>query len=356
MSRFHFLILWVAAAAVGCGSCGDKKEINRESQRLWGKDLIAHEYEEKAKEAIDAYALEERPDLKAHVLGMRFEEVIARMGFVEYDGTARFLLKRNGHTIDVPETSQIRHGLHGSFRVRQLDTDGLVTREIIYDNGILYGQNGPKGKMRVMGIIKDAGPKIRDEAWQPLRVFSGYYGPRFGLRKIGSTNVNGRSAANYELALLDGSSLIEVPGMKGAKKPIALRGNLFVDDATGVPIKCDLKGRLEIPPEKQEKNTNAGQLDLTLTFEVKPVEGEEMKPKDFVPEIKRREVDLDPLAFLSGETRTSTVIGGPKGKPSGKKAAPPPTAEPEKQPEPPPPPVRTPKPAKKKSRKKKKHR
>jgi 3-isopropylmalate dehydrogenase len=60
---------------------------------------------------------------------MKFEEAVARLGFVEYTGTARFLLKRNGHTIDVPETSIIRHGLHGSFSVKQVDSDNEVTRE-----------------------------------------------------------------------------------------------------------------------------------------------------------------------------------------------------------------------------------
>jgi hypothetical protein len=347
-------LLLVAAALSGCGGCSPEKEVNRESQRVWGKDKLEQEFAEKAKETIDAYALEDRPELKSRVLAMRFEEVIARLGFVEYTGSARFLLKRNGHTIDVPESSTLRHGLHGSFSMKQLDADGQVTREVIYNNGILYGQNGAKGKMRVMGMIKSAPEKIRDEAWQPLRVFSSYYGPRFGLRKIGSQTVHGRSAANYELVLLDGSPLIEVPGMKGAKKPISLDGNLWIDDGTGVPIKAKLKGQLEIPPEKPDGNP--GQLDLSLAFDVKTIEGEEIKPKEFIPEIKRREVDLDPLAFLEGETRTSTVIGGvqqPIAPPPPPPAAPPPPAvEPTKKEEPPPPAVKTT--AKKKSKKKKK--
>jgi hypothetical protein len=340
-------VLSVAALLSGCGGCSDKVEVNRESQRLWGKDKVEQRYAELAKETLDAYALEERPDLKSRVLSMKFEEAVARLGFVEYTGTARFLLKRNGHTIDVPETSIIRHGLHGSFSVKQVDSDNEVTREFIYNNGILYGQNGAKGKMRVMGMIKNAPERIRDEAWQPLRVFSSYYGPRFGVRKTGSATVNGRSAANYELALLDGSPTIEVPGMKGVKKPISLEGNLWIDDATGVPIKAKLKGQLEIPPEKPDGN--AGQLDLTLAFDLKTIEGAEIKPKDFIPEIKRREVDLDPLAFLNGETRTSTVIGGQQqATPPPKKveAAPPPPTEP-----PPPPPAKA---TKKKTTKKKK--
>jgi hypothetical protein len=349
--RIRLILAAVLLAGLGCSS---KKEINREEQRLWGKDKLEQEFAEKAKESIDAYSLDERPDLKSRVLNMRFEEVIARMGFVEYTGSARFLLKRNGHTIDVPENSVIRQGLHGSFFVRQLDQDGEIAREVIYNNGILYGQNGPKGKMRVMGIIKDAHMRVRDEAWQPLRVFSSYFGPRFGLRKIGAATVGGRSAANYELMLLEGSPLIEVPGMKGAKKPISLKGNLYVDDGTGVPVKANLKGRLEIPPEKPDSGEKPGELDLTLTFDLKPIEGAEIKPKEFIPEIKRREVDLEPLAFLEGETRTSTVIGGQQRPltPPPPPPAPPPAVEPPKK-EAPPATIPS-KPAKKKTKKKKK--
>ena len=95
--------------------------------------------------------------------------------------------------------------------------------------------------------------------------------------------------------------------MKGAKKPISLKGNIYVDDATGVPIKTQLEGKLEIPPEKDGA---PGTLELTLSYDVKTIEGDEIKPKEFIPEIKGREADQAPLAFLEGGARTSTIIGG----------------------------------------------
>jgi len=347
----HQLALLLVFLA-GCGGCSSKKEVNREEQRVWGKDKLDQESAEKAKESIDAYALEERAELRQRVLGMRWEEVVARLGFAEYHGQARFLLKRNGHTIDVPESTILRHGLHGSFMVRQVDQDGEISREVIYNNGVLYAQNGPKAKMRVMGMLQDAHIKVRDEAWQPLRVFSSYFGPRFGMRKTGASTVNGRNAANYELALIDGPALIEVPGMKGQKKPISLKGKIAIDDGTGVPVKCDLKGQLEILGEKPDEKP--GELDLTLIFDLKPVEGVEIKPKEFIPEIKRREVDLEPLAFLEGETRTSTVIGGTQQPAAPKPPPPPPPAvKPAEKAATPPPPTIPSKPSKKKPVKKK---
>lgn len=309
-----FVALLLTASLAGCGGCGGESEMKKQSQRLWGKDKLAQEVDAKAKEPIDAHALADRPDLRSRVLTMPFEEVVARLGFIEYAGSARFLLKRNGHTIDVPESTLVRHGLHGSFLVRQTDSDGAVTREIIYNNEVLYGRNGDKGKMRVLGASAGTHRKLREEAWQPLSVFTSYYGPRVGLRKAGGASVKGRSAVEYEILLLDGSPTIKVPGMKGVKKPISLTGKLYVDDTTGVPIKTELKGRLEIPDEKPSEGSTPGVLDLSLSYEIKTVPGEEIKPKEWIPTIKRREVDLDPLAFLEGETRTSTVIGGKKKK------------------------------------------
>ena len=308
MNRFARTILVLATAGLSaCGGCEDNERMDREGRRLWGRARLAEEVQAKAKEPIDAYLLGERPDLKNRVLSMRYEEAVARMGFIEYRGKATFHLERNGHELNVVEDTLIQHGLHGSFRILQKDVDGDITRELIYNGGILYARNGP-GKMRIMGAVQDRHLDLLDEVWQPLRVYTSYYGPRAGLEKQGSKTVNGRGAAMYRLKLLDGSPLITVKGMRGAKRPKSLTGTLHVDEATGVPVKANLKGRLEIPPPKADEN--AGILDLTLKFDIRPVEGVEIKPKEFVPTIKHRPVDLDPLAFLDGGTRTSTVIGG----------------------------------------------
>lgn len=308
MNRFvKGAILLLATGLSACGGCENTERMDKEGRRLWGRERLAEEVQVKAKEPIDAYLVGERPDLKSKVLTMRYEEAVARMGFIEYHGTATFDLQRNGNRLRIVEETTIQHGLHGSFRIEQKDADGAVTRETIFNAGILYARNGP-GKMRVMGAVQTRHLELLDEVWQPLRVYTSYYGPRVGLEKQGAGNVKGRGAAKYRFTLLDGSPMITVPGMKGAKRPKTLSGELFVDEATGVPIKGKLKGRLEIPPPKADQQP--GVLDLTLNFVIKPIEGVEIRPKDFIPTIKHRPVDLDPLAFLDGGTRTSTIIGG----------------------------------------------
>lgn len=302
------LLAIASAAALGCAACSGSGEsaADQANRRLWGRDSITAAAEQRAKEAIDPYVLDTDPVLRQRVLSMDFEELVQRLGHLEYKGVARFDLSAGEQKLGVVEDTTIQHGLHGSFRVLQLDGDGQLTRETIYNNGVFYVRNGG-GEMRVQGIIKDQHLTIRDEAWQPLRVYTRYFGERLALTKVGSATTDGRNAARYKLGLGPGAELITVPDIEGAKKPLELSGELFLDEATGAPIKCKLEGLLEIPADKGKA---LGRLRVSLDFVVKTVPGEELKPKKFIPTIRRHPVDLAPLAFLDGGTRTSTIIGG----------------------------------------------
>lgn len=307
ISRTRALALLLLLGSSGCGGCGEKPQT---ADRLWGRDRIAEELAIKSKETIDAYALEERPEIKNRVLQMKLDEVVARLGFLEYQGVATFHLSRNGHHLRLQENTKIEHGLHGSWRVLQKDEDGTITRETVFNNGVVYVRNGP-GKLRVQGAMDSQHKELRDEAFQALSVYTSYYGPRCGLKKVGAAQVAGRGAAKYELVLLEGSPLITVPGMKGSKKPVTLSGTLMVDEQTGAPLAAKLEGVLSIPGKDDQ--AEPGKLELSLDFTISTTEGKEVAPGEFIPTIKRHPVDLDPLAFLDGGTRTSTVIGGKRG-------------------------------------------
>lgn len=311
----RFVVLSLAAGLASCGGCDSGTEMSKEGVRIWGREKIAAEVMERAQTPIDAYLVGEQPNLTQRVLSMRYEEAVARLGFIRYEGTARFTLARNANQLDLVEKTTIEHGLHGSFRVLQKDKDDAISREVIYNGGVMYARNGP-GAMRVQGLVETRHLELLDEAWQPLRVYTSYFGPRVGLRKEGAGSVEGRGAAKYAFELREGSEFVEVPGMKGKKKPLSLSGTLFVDEKTGAPLKASLRGKLEIPPAKADQK--AGTLSLSLDFTIATIEGQEIKPKEFIPTIAHRPVDLDPLAFLDGGTRTSTVIGG-----SGASKAPP---------------------------------
>lgn len=312
------------SALPACGGCDEGDGMDKERVRVWGREKVTETLKARAEQPLDAHALDERPDLKQRILGMGFDEVVARLGFVTYRGKASFALSRNKHNLEVYEDSLIERGLHGSFRVLQKDAEGAVLRETVYNNGVYYARNGA-GKLRVQGIRQDETGVTQEQAFEALKSFTAYYGPRLGLSEAGTGSVKGRAAVKYELILLEGSELVEVPGMKGQKKPVSIRGVVLVDEATGVPLQADMDGRLDIPPASPGTETSTatatpgeaapgwGKLTFHLDFVLETTEGAEVKPGEFVGAISRRPVDLNPTAFLDGGTRTSTVIGGKKG-------------------------------------------
>ena len=87
--------------------------MDKERVRVWGREKVTEELKAKAEQPLDAHALDERPDVKQRVLTMSFAEVVARLGFVTYQGKASFELARNKGELEVFEDSLIQHGLHG---------------------------------------------------------------------------------------------------------------------------------------------------------------------------------------------------------------------------------------------------
>ena len=238
---------------------------------------------------------------------MSWAEVVARVGLVRYEGIATFRISRNNKTFSVTENTVIEQGLYGSWHVVQKDNKGLVLRETLFHNGAYYLRNGPGG-LRRAGIKNPKVPASREEAWEPLATFTRYFGLRLGLRRDGRASVPMGRALRYRFVLLEGPEYIEVRGMKGKKKPVDIKGHVWVLESTGVVAKARLFGALEIPPPGPMQPP--GTLRVSLNFTLKPGKEREIRPENFVPTIARRPVDLDPLAFLDGGTRTSTVIGG----------------------------------------------
>ncbi|MCC7384019.1 MAG: hypothetical protein IT384_19410 [Deltaproteobacteria bacterium] len=307
MRRAAFALLLLSAPPAAC-SKSDEAANQAAKRRIWGREEPPPELEARAKEPIDATLLDGDPKARARVLEMKFDEVVARLGFVEYHGLARIEISRGRQSFKVVEDSVIRHGLHGSFQVVQRDGDGNPLREGLFNNGVFYLANAG-GKMRIEGMVKDRHLKMREESWEPLRVFTAYYGPRLALKEAGTAEVEHRPGVKYTFGLADGPEIVPDPGGDSPKKPVKIEGSLVVDRDTGVPLKATLTGKLEVPASG---DAESGQLEISLDFTLRNIEGAEIKPKKFVPTIARHPTDLEPLAFLDGGTRTSTIIGGPK--------------------------------------------
>lgn len=296
----------VAVTLTGGGACDGTSPLEAESQRVWGRDRLNAKALERAKDKIPVGELA-RPGIMHRVLSMPWAEVVARAGLIRYEGVAKFKLSRNNKTFSVTEDTLIEQGLYGSWRVLQKDAEGAVLRETFFHDGAFYLRNGP-GALRRAGIKNPKVPASREEAWEPLSTFTRYFGARLGLRRDGTAPVPLGRALRYRFVLLEGPEYVEVGGMKGKKKPVDIKGHLWVLESSGVVAKARLFGALEIPPPGPMQPP--GTLRLALSFTLRPDKERELRPENFIPTIARRPVDLDPLAFLDGGTRTSTVIGG----------------------------------------------
>lgn len=303
------LLPLVLISTAGCGGCGAEEKANAvENTRLWGRDKLAADVAARAEMPLDARAATEDATVRARILEMPFEEVVARIGFATYRGRARFTLERNEQRVDVFEDTLIEQALHGSWRVLQRDEDGDVLREKVYSNGLFYSRNG-NGQLRLDGVADKPGSLTRQEAFEPLSAFTAWFGPRLALSPAGSGLSKGRAVVKYKLSLGAGPELVEDPRRPGKRlKPRSLSGELRVDADTGAPMGAQLKGRLDVEPPPG--GTEWGRLSVDLDFTIAPRSGDPLVVTDAVPPIERRPKDLDPLGFLERKTRTSTVIGG----------------------------------------------
>ncbi len=310
VARYRVLVALTATGWLLAGAgCERSSGLTDEGVRVWGRHKLDEDVKARAAMTIDAYKVDVDPESRARMFQMSFDEVVARFGFLRLQSKARFELSRNGQSISVFEQTVIEHGQHGSWRVLQKDKDGDITREVIVHNGMKYLRNGPTGQLRFQGIHQDRAQSVREQAWSPLRAYTSYYGERLGLVQVGAARVARRRAARYRFTLMKGPKLIGVPGMKGRREPLALSGDLYVDEKTGVPSKVKLRGKLRIP-SAPDSDVEPGELKIFLELTIAPTKGDPIKPEDFVPTVAHRPVDLDPLRFLKADTRTSTVIGG----------------------------------------------
>jgi len=304
-------------------NCSKNEENLEAKRRIWNNEPVVEDVKTRSAETIALDKLESDQAVRARVLGMKIDEVTARFGFFEYTGKARIVVAGGKRKIDVTEDTTITQGLHGSFTVRQKNERGEPMRELVYNNGMMFIKNGT-GVMRAQGVVKDQHIRVRDEAWEPLSVFTRYFGPRVGLKKVGTATFMQRDVVDYQMVLLDGPELIEGKDGDKAKKPLSLKGQLLIDVKTAVVLRAKITGKLEVPEAKvptsttakrknsKPKQRKAGTIRVYLTSKIKPIKGEEQRPKKFVDAIQRHPTDLNPLAFMKGDIRTSTVIGGKK--------------------------------------------
>lgn len=238
--------------------------------------------------------LDQDPVLRDQVLSQSFSDIVERVGPVAYEGRTRFRIERNGHEIERDERTQIDSRAGGDLRVRQWDAEDQLLREAVRVRDRWYVRHG-QGALRRADYAQNQRLSVANDAFSALAGFCETLGPALGLRDVG------RAA--------DGRVYRAVPAGEPPPDPalelVSVEGRVVIEERTGVPRRADLQALLETDGVERP-----GEFELEVHFELRPAEARPFDVSDAVDPIMDRSSRHDPLAFLQGETRTSTVIGG----------------------------------------------
>lgn len=269
--------------------------------RNWGHGLAASKVEAKAQEPIDLEVLATDLEVRQRVFTMSLREAHARAGRLGFSGRFQMSVTRNRHDLDLDERVEIIPGVDGGVRVVHRNADDSLAREGIRVGPNWYVRNG-QGALRKADFVQSKRLSMDEEAFSGLRSLWDLVGPRLQLERKGAASVAGRASVCFRVTGVDAA-----PVEFGAHsvQPKGASGTLCLDEASGAPLRYELRSSLSAPDA-----SGMGMIRIAVSGKFEPSELQVLDIDDAVPPLMNPKVDLDPLAFLRGSTRTSTVIGG----------------------------------------------
>jgi len=207
--------------------------------------------------------------LAQRVLTMGAAEMAERLGAHRFDATISFDWSTPSEApVKLSETRLLEagaRGVNGDFHAR-VDNSEDVGLEVIRVNGEVYARNR-FGKFRLRRRDRGMAERTREDVVAPLRELDILFDRRFKLLPQGLVTYEGRPALRYEVSLSASAPqpppanlppLLSARGgvdettrrrlaFLAAKNPRALKGEVFVDQATGVVVRASVAGRLEVP-------------------------------------------------------------------------------------------------------------
>ena len=246
-------------------------------------------------------------EVQRRVLGMRFDEAVARLGALSLRAESDFVFSRGGSSYAQRDRYQATQDQDGSIAVA-LITPHAEVAFYIKDNTAYVRQD--KGKLR-RRAAQDVNPSVWTEtAWSTLRQTLGLFGDRLVFAAPRAERVGQREANRYDITLRpadvpampntaapivaagDPLPVAPLPRWRALAVPLDVSGVLWLDAATGVPLRTTLDGRLEIP----DRPIRPTQLTLHYVAEVSTVG--DMPPiaiPKSVPEPERRQRETYPF-------------------------------------------------------------
>jgi hypothetical protein len=225
--------------------------------------------------------------LAERVLTMGAAEMAERLGAHRFNAQVSFDWSTASEApVKLTETRLLEadaRGVNGDFHAK-VDNSQDLGLEVIRVNGEVYARNR-FGKFRLRRRDRGMAERTREDVVAPLRELDVLFDRRVKLVPQGTVTYEGRAVLRYEVALA-GAAPKEPPAVlppllqpKGGvdettrrrlaflatKSPRSLKGEVLVDQATGVVLRASLDGRLEVPGQG---NPRPASLRVTLDQKV----------------------------------------------------------------------------------------
>ncbi len=271
--------LWVVAFVLaGCPDAADRDAKRRILSSAPELPLAAR----MAQSPIEAHKLAEDPVLLRRVLHLTALEAAERLGPFKLEAQVSFDWQRGPELVKLSEDHLVLVRPGGDYHVR-VNNDRQQGMELIRAGGTTYGRSR-FGRYRVRARDQGRGEEALDDAFGLLRTFDEMVNGRLRLSRPTAAEHLSRRAVRYEAGLGSATPSVADPAVPPVqyakdgpteatalrlkfaerKEPRVVSGEVWIDEATGVPLKAELVGRISAPGEGQSE----AKLALRIRFAV----------------------------------------------------------------------------------------
>ncbi len=290
-----FYALVLAVLFSGCSG-------RNKSQALFRPGRLEYDTSE-----LQVTGLQQDPTAQARILDMPFGEAAERLGSLTFNATGRLRVSRGNDKVNETTTAHIEQDDLGDFYVRQKTQTHSI--EMYQVNQHVYVRQDT-GKLR-----KKPRRQVDSNVWAE-RTYSGLrealelFQPQVQLGAGVMGNENQRAVVIYSLGL--GGAGPYIPPMRKTAftphsrwrelgKPLQLEGSIAVDSATGVIIKADLRGRIEVA----DRDIRPTELTVSYSSHVTNMNSTSaIVVPAHVDEMRRDQPPRSPLSFFADQLPT----------------------------------------------------
>ncbi|MBI5508732.1 MAG: hypothetical protein HY903_08255 [Deltaproteobacteria bacterium] len=258
--------------------------------------------------AIDLTAFPADPAVFGRVLLMPFGEAAARLASLKFTARSTFVFSRGTEEYEQNDVSVVVQDSQSNFHV-VLDTPENETEVYLIGETLYVRQD--RGYLRSKPR-RDLEPEFWTEvAFASMREALSLFSPKLRLAEPRPEVVAGRNATRYSLSLatkpeeatpvptaLPRPILPVAPPSRWRElaRPLDLQGALWIDATTGVMMRLQLEGQLEIADRQVRPTQLQVRFDAGIT-EVGKVAA--VKAPDSIPEFRRVDRPKNLLGFFS---------------------------------------------------------